>query len=67
MKIIYEKNTHFRPNKLSAPSEGPYRIVEVLNNGTVKIQKKGYREIVSITRIAPFFQVNAQALETLEL
>merc|ERR1712232_637750 len=63
VKIIHEKNTHFRPSKLSVPSEGPYRIVEILPKGTVKIQRAGYREIVSITRIAPFFVKNAELIE----
>ena len=55
-KIVHDVNTYMRPTKLSQPSEGPYEIVEIYANGTVKIQRGGYREILSITRIAPFFR-----------
>ena len=44
-----------RPSKLSHPSKGPFQIVEIFNNGAAKIQRGGYRESISITRIAPFF------------
>ena len=44
-----------RPSKLSHQSKGPFQIVEIFNNGVVKIQRGGYRESISITRIAPFF------------
>ena len=44
-----------RPTKLSQPGEGPYEIVELYNNGTVKIKRRGYREVLSITRVEPFF------------
>ena len=40
--------------KLHQPTEGPYRILHVYENGTVKIQQGGYNEILSIRRLRPF-------------
>ena len=54
-KIIHEKILCIRRKKLSPPSEGPYQVSEACANGTVKIQRGGYREIICIARITPFF------------
>ena len=62
IKIMHEKNSRMRPTKLSAPSEGPYKVLQIYDNGTVKIQRGGYREIISMTRIAPFFKKEAEAV-----
>ena len=56
IKIIHEKNSYMRPQKLSQPFEGPYKIIKVYKGGLVKIQRGGYRENISIRRIAPFFK-----------
>ena len=55
VKIFNEKNTRMRPEKFSPPSEGSFQIVDAHANLTVKIQRGGHREDMSITRIAPFF------------
>ena len=47
-----------RPTKLSAPSKGPYQVVKINNNSTLKIQRGGFREIISITRVTPYFMKN---------
>jgi hypothetical protein len=42
--------------KLSAPKEGPYTILKVGTNGTIKIQGGIVHERVNISRIEPFFE-----------
>jgi len=42
--------------KLNKRKEGPYKIVKVYKNGTVRIQRGSYRETLSIDRIKPFFE-----------
>jgi hypothetical protein len=42
--------------KLSAPKEGPYSVLEVGTNRTVKIQRGIVHERVNIRRIEPFFE-----------
>ena len=37
IKITHDTNSYIRPTKLSKPNEGPYEVVEVYANGTVKI------------------------------
>ena len=49
-----------RPEKWMPPNEGTCQTVEILNNGLVKIQRRGHRESISITRIAPFFAKEQQ-------
>ena len=44
-----------RQAKLSPPTEGPYEITKLYKNGTVKILRKHFEEIVSIRRIRPYF------------
>ena len=55
IKIKHDKTTYMRPTKLSQPNEGPYKILKLYKNGLVKIQRGGYRENITVTRIAPFF------------
>ena len=40
--------------KMASPMEGPYRIIEVFTNGTVKIQRGIVQERLNIRRIKPF-------------
>ncbi len=42
--------------KLSAPRSGPYEILRVYNNGTVRIQHGAVSERVNIRRITPFVE-----------
>ena len=37
IKIMHDINSYMRPPKLSQPNEGPYEVIEVYANGTVKI------------------------------
>jgi hypothetical protein len=41
--------------KLSTPKEGPYVILKVHTNGTVKIRRGIIEETVNIHRLEPFF------------
>ena len=41
-----------------SPTRGPYTIVNVYNNGTIKIRKGKYEEIVSIRKVKPFRKEN---------
>jgi hypothetical protein len=40
--------------KAESPTEGPYNIIEVYSNGTVKIQRGIVQERLNIRRIKPF-------------
>ena len=42
--------------KLDSPTEGPFNITKVNNNGTVDIRKGIVVEMVNIRRIKPFFE-----------
>ena len=42
-------------NRLHAKREGPFQIVQVLDNGTIKIQKGQYTQRISIRRCTPFY------------
>ena len=48
----YERN---KKAKLSTPTEGPYEIIQVHNNGTVRIRRGNYDEDISIRRLRPYF------------
>ena len=61
VKITHEKNSRMRPTKLSAPCEGPCRVLIVHADSTVTIQRGGHREKLSVTRIAPYFNKNSSA------
>ena len=43
-------------NKLQNRAEGPYEITKTYPNGTVKIQKNTYEEIINMRRIKPYYQ-----------
>ena len=51
------------PKQLILPNKGHYQIVEKQNNRTVKIQRGGHCEDISITMITPFF--NKEEMEYL--
>ena len=42
IKLMHDKNNYMRPTKLSAPREGVHQIIEVCNNGALKMQSEGY-------------------------
>ena len=50
------KNRTKRKAKLDKPAEGPFEIVQVYKNGTVKINRNGYLETISIRRLKPFVE-----------
>ena len=50
------KNKFERKRKLDKPTEGPYLIKKVFNNGTLKIDRNGYDETISIRRLKPFHE-----------
>jgi hypothetical protein len=37
-------------------NKGPYRILEVFNNGTVKILQGAYTDIINISRLIPYYK-----------
>ncbi len=44
--------------KISSPTynEGPYRMLEVFNNGTVRILQGAYTDIINIMRLIPYYK-----------
>ena len=42
-----------RGGKFNSPIEGPYEIVKIYTNETIKIKRKNYFENISITRVKP--------------
>ena len=50
------KNRFERKAKLDKPAEGPFEIVQVYKNGTVKIDRNGYLETISIRRLKPWVE-----------
>ena len=49
--IIIKKNDV--KAKLDERTEAPYKIIQIYENGTIKIQKDKYEETISIRRIKP--------------
>ena len=45
-----------RKSKLGKPTEGPYTILEVYDNGTIEIQRDSYTETINIRRVKPFME-----------
>ena len=52
-KVFLRKGTEY---KWETPNEGPFKILEVFDNGTVAIQKGAVRDTVNIRRIFPFHE-----------
>jgi hypothetical protein len=50
-KVLLNRGTE---NKYEIPYEGPYTVLEVNDNGTVRLQMKSVSDIVNIRRIVPF-------------
>jgi hypothetical protein len=55
--------TDSRPNrpKLDAPRKGPFAVLQVYSNGTLRIQRGAITERVNIRRLTPFFESRGQA------
>ena len=53
-KVLIVRKSYERKPKLSSPTEGPFKIIKVNNNGTVTVQKAKYTETVSIRRVKPY-------------
>ena len=53
--LIILKGEEIR-SKIQIRTEGPYEIIQVYNNGTVKINKGSYNEIINIRRIKPYYE-----------
>jgi hypothetical protein len=50
-EVLLERNN---PNKLEQPYEGPYKVVQVNTNGTVRLQMGPVLDTVNIRRLQPF-------------
>ena len=56
-KILIASKRYERNRKLSAPTKGPFVIVQINKNGTVVIERNKYYETVNIRRVRPFREV----------
>ena len=52
-KVLLKRGTE---NKYEAPYEGPYSILKVHDNGTVRLQRGAVSDTVNIRRLTPFFE-----------
>ena len=52
--------------KLKAPNEGPYEVLEVFTNGTVKLQRGPVAEIFNIRRLTPIKEVSSNEDQLLQ-
>ena len=48
--------------KMSNPTEGPYQVLQVNNNGTLKIQRGAYAEVLNIYHLKPYFETVEQEM-----
>ena len=46
-------------SKMSTPRNGPYEIVRVNTNGTVRIRKGAVEDTINLRRITPYFEASA--------
>ena len=53
-KVLIVNKSYERNRKLSAPTRGPFIIVQINRNGTVVIECNQYYEIINLRRIRPF-------------
>ena len=56
--VLIVRNDKDVTHKLRQPAEGPYEILRVYRNGTVKIRRGNYDKILSIRRIQPFIRAD---------
>ena len=50
------KNKYERKRKLDKVAEGPFVILKVYNNGTLKIDRDGYSEVIHIRQLKPYVE-----------
>ena len=50
------KNKFERDHKLDKPAEGPFEILKVYQNGTVRLNRNRYEETINIRRLKPFHE-----------
>ena len=56
--IVEKPYERAKKSKLSSPTEGPYEIIKVYNNGNVRIRRGNYDEDMSIRRLRPYYSRN---------
>ena len=54
-KVLLKRGTE---NKYESPYEGPYSILKIHDNGTVRLQRGAVTDTINIRRIKPFFEPN---------
>ena len=52
-KVLLKRGTE---NKMESPCEGPYSILKVHDNGTVRVQRGAVADTINIRRLTPFFE-----------
>ena len=57
-KILLLVDSKDCASKLDSPTEGPYEVVRVYDNGTVRINRGSYEETINIRRVKPFHDEN---------
>ena len=56
-KVLVITTTHEHGGQLKeVKHKGPYEVIEVFNNGTVKIKCTNFKETIHIRRIRPFYE-----------
>ena len=59
MVLIVEKSyERAKKSKLSSPTEGPYEVIRVYNNGNVRIRRGNYDEDINIRCLPPYYSDN---------
>ena len=53
-KVLVRLDPSDRKWKLNAPFEGPFLIMQVYKNGTIRIQRGAYDEVIHLRRVKPF-------------
>ena len=54
--IIEKQYERAKRPKISSPAEVPFKIIQVYQNGNVRIRREGFDEDISIRRLRPYFQ-----------
>ena len=55
-KCLIIKNKYERSRKLDKVAEGPFLILKVYGNGTLKIDRGGYSKVIHIRRLKPYVE-----------
>ena len=43
-------------SKLECPTQGPYSIVQIFQNGTIEIDHGAYTETINLSRVKPYLE-----------